>query len=79
MVEIEINLWTMNESTFNLEVSMMNKVLKYSFFIEKLTEFCKINFACCSHKLWNFAYFYKRLYNLLIISYLRYIKFNKKL
>ena len=31
MVEIEINLWTMIEFIFNLEVSMVNKVLKYSF------------------------------------------------
>ena len=30
MAEIEINLWTMIEFIFNLEVSMMNKLLKYS-------------------------------------------------
>ena len=29
MAEIEINLWTMIEFIFNLEVSMVNKVLEY--------------------------------------------------
>ena len=36
MAEIEINLWTMIEFIFNLEVSMMNKVLKYSFLDKKV-------------------------------------------
>ena len=31
MAVIEINLWTMIEFIFNLEVSMVNKELKYSF------------------------------------------------
>ena len=29
MAEIEINLWTMIEFIYNLEVSMVNKVLEY--------------------------------------------------
>ena len=36
MVEIEINLWTMIEFIFNLEISMVNKVLKYLFLDKKV-------------------------------------------